>query len=111
MLFKRDPVPSDAMATLNLSCDLGELKKESFKFGLKKFFEGKHCSCSDFDRLCEMASVHPPKELYDAIHLAHCVNWGDMEPALREMLFNGVVGLFAQPDPFTFDTSIIDGIF
>lgn len=85
---------------------LDSFHQQAASVALKKMFEGNHFSICDLDSIIKLLGCIPDKRDYQALHCLHCVNWADMEPALRDEVLKRVVMIV---ETVGFDTSVLDG--
>lgn len=87
---------------------MNEFEKEAVITALKKMFRGSHFNICCFDKCTEIAGAIPSGRNYRALQALHCVDWGDMSPALRGGVYHAVIETFQQEG---FDLPLLDMVF
>jgi len=77
---------------------MDEFHKQAALLGLKKMFEGKHFDICVVKEALTIINGHLDKKDEAAMRALHCVDFKDMSPDLRKMLFTKVMEvLSAEP--------------
>ena len=68
--------------------DLTEFHQRAAAVAVNKMLTGKHFSICDLDTLGKLLgrTQHLAGADYQALHALHCVEWGQMDPALQRMV-------------------------
>jgi hypothetical protein len=64
--------------------------------GLQKLFANPFFSVCQVETLVKLAGVSLTKEESDVFHALHCVNYGDMPPGYKRVLFEKVVAVLRR---------------
>ena len=83
-----------------------EFTRQAVAQSLKKMFSGGHFNICAIDAGLKALNLTPHREQYDSLRPLHCVDWADMDPEFRQMVFKRVMALFA--DSTAFDLVEID---
>ena len=79
---------------------LSRFEQLSVTAALKKMFDGSYFNICTIDRCLDVTGIKPNKRDYDALSALHCVNWGTMDPELRDMTFGVVMSMFQNGSGF-----------
>lgn len=72
---------------------LDSFQQQAATVALKKLFERSSFSICDLDSIIKLINCIPDKKDYEALRCLHCVEWGDMPPALRNEVLERVIAM------------------
>ncbi len=73
---------------------IDEFQKRSVVESLKKMFRNSYFDICTVDACCKILNIHPPREIYNALHALHCVHWSDMDEGFRNEVFARTLEIF-----------------
>lgn len=90
---------------------IDEFHKQAALLGLKKMFEGKHFDICKVKEALTIAGCHMNIKDEAAMRALHCIDFADMTPDLRKMLFAKVMEVLSGEQLFDIEllSSGLDG--
>lgn len=71
--------------------------EETVRLALRRMFNGNYFDICVVRRCLDAAGCVAPSDQLDALAPLHCVEWGDMTPAMRDQVLRRTLDLFAHP--------------
>lgn len=76
---------------------MSDFKVMAIEAALKTLFAKSYFSICTVDSIIKTLNLKPDSDRYNELHLLHCVDYGDMSPALLEALPTKLMQLFDCP--------------
>lgn len=73
---------------------LAQFKNMAVALALKKMFEDSHFSICTVDQLCKVTGTRIDADVYNSLHLLHCVHWNQMPREMRQAVYKILTDVF-----------------
>ncbi|OGT03321.1 MAG: hypothetical protein A2143_08115 [Gallionellales bacterium RBG_16_57_15] len=80
-----------------------QFHKQAILLALKKMMEGKHFNICTLDQAMEITGVRLNSKDSAALRALHCIDWADMSPELRRMVFAKIMEVLQHEPEFNME--------
>ena len=74
-----------------------EFERQSIIVALKRMFTGGYFSICVIDACIKIIGCIPPRDVYNALSVLHCVYWNDMTTSFREDVKKNIMIVLSEP--------------
>jgi hypothetical protein len=74
-----------------------EFERQAIITALKKMITGSYFSICVIDSCIKIIGCIPPRDIYNALSVLHCVYWNDMTPIFREEVKRNIMVVLSEP--------------